>query len=88
MLADGDPLTFSVAPAAVSTVEAERHPAVWASSGTIFISGDNYGTWTRVYDVYGNLFYERPSVNGEICDLPRGRVYLVCVDRYVTKVSL
>ncbi len=88
MLADGDPLTFSVAPAAVGTVEAARHPAVWASSGIIFISGDNYGTWTRVYDVYGNLFYERPSVSGEICDLPRGRVYLVCVGRYVTKVSL
>lgn len=89
MLCDGDALTYTVAPTAIESIEAEKsHPVVTASSGTIFISGDNYGTWTWVYDVYGNLYYERPSVCGEICDLPRGRVYIVRVGNYVTKVSL
>ncbi len=89
MLSDGDPLTYTVAPTAIGDIEAEQsHPVVTASSGTIFIKGDNYGTWTWVYDVYGNLYYERPSVCGEICDLPRGRVYIVRVGNYVTKISL
>ena len=88
MLADGDALTYTVAPAAIEEVETESHPIIRASSGTIFISGDNYGTWTRVWDVYGNLYYERPSVCGEICDLPRGRVYIVRVGNYVQKISL
>lgn len=63
-------------------------PMVYAYNGVIYIKGDNYGTWTEVYDIYGMLYYQRPTVKGEIPDLPRNRVYIVRVGNYVKKVFL
>lgn len=63
-------------------------PMVYAYNGIIYIKGDNYGTWTEVYDIYGMLYYQRPTVKGEIPDLPRNRVYIVRVGNYVKKVFL
>lgn len=55
--------------------------------GTIYISGDTHGLWTFIYDVYGNLWYERPAVNNWI-SLPGHRVYVVKVGDTVRKVFL
>ena len=55
--------------------------------GTIYIGGDTHGLWTFIYDVYGNLWYERPSVNNWI-SLPGQRVYVVRVGNSVRKVYL
>ncbi len=55
--------------------------------GTIYIKGDTHGMWTFIYDVYGNLWYERPSVNNWI-SLPGHRVYIVKVGNTVRKVYL
>ena len=58
-----------------------------AIDGTIHILGDTHGLWTFVYDVYGNLWYERPAVNNVI-NLPDHRVYIVKVGDTVRKVLL
>ena len=55
--------------------------------GTIYIGGDTHGLWTFIYDVYGNLWYERPAVNNWI-SLPGQRVYIVRVGNTVRKVFL
>ena len=55
--------------------------------GTIYISGDTHGLWTFIYDVYGNLWYERPAVNNWI-SLPGHRIYVVKVGDTVRKVFL
>lgn len=55
--------------------------------GTIYINGDTHGLWTFIYDVYGNLWYERPAVNNWI-SLPGQRVYVVKVGNTVRKVFL
>ena len=55
--------------------------------GTIYINGDTHGLWTFIYDVYGNLWYERPAVNNWI-SLPGQRVYVVKVGDTVRKVFL
>ena len=55
--------------------------------GTIYIGGDTHGLWTFIYDVYGNLWYERPAVNNWI-SLPGQRVYVVKVGNTVRKVFL
>ena len=55
--------------------------------GTIYINGDTHGLWTFIYDVYGNLWYERPAVNNCI-SLPGQRVYIVKVGDLVHKVFL
>lgn len=55
--------------------------------GTIYIDGDTHGLWTFIYDVYGNLWYERPAVNNRI-SLPGQRVYIVKVGDTVRKVFL
>ena len=55
--------------------------------GTIYIGGDTHGLWTFIYDVYGNLWYERPAVNNWI-SLPGQRVYVVKVGKTVRKVFL
>lgn len=90
---DGE-LAYTVSPAAPAppaedelTIELP-HPYIHQQDGYIYIDGDNYGGWTRIYDVYGNLWYERPSVCGNIYGLPRGRIYLVCVNDYVKKIVL
>ncbi len=55
--------------------------------GTIHIQGDAHGLWTFIYDVYGNLWYERPLINSWI-SLPGNRVYVVKVGDTVRKVYL
>ena len=55
--------------------------------GTINIQGDAHGLWTFIYDVYGNLWYERPLINSWI-SLPGNRVYVVKVGDTVRKVYL
>jgi len=56
-------------------------------SGTIYIDGDTHGLWTFIYDVYGNLWYERPAVRNWI-NLPSNRVYIVRVGDHVRKLFL
>lgn len=72
----------------VREVTEENHPNIHVIDGTIYISGDNHGKWTTVYDAYGVLYYQRPSINNVIGNLPRGRVYIVIVGDYVKKVAL
>lgn len=72
----------------VREVAEENHPNIHVIDGTIYISGDNHGKWTTVYDAYGMLYYQRPSINNVIGNLPRGRVYIVIVGDYVKKVAL
>ena len=55
--------------------------------GTIYIEGDTHGLWTFIYDVYGNLWFERPAVRNWI-SLPGQRVYVVKVGNTVRKVYL
>lgn len=72
----------------VREVVEEEHPNIHTIDGTIYISGDNHGKWTTIYDAYGNLWYQRPSINNVISDLPRNRVYIVIVGNYVKKIFL
>lgn len=72
----------------VREVAEEDHPNIHVIDGTIYISGDNHGKWTTIYDAYGNLYYQRPAINNVIGDLPRNRVYIVIVGNYVKKVFL
>ena len=58
-----------------------------ALDGTIYIEGDTHEQMTFIYDVYGNLWYERPAVNNTIC-LPDHRVYIVKVGDTVRKVII
>ena len=51
------------------------------------VQGDAHGLWTFIYDVYGNLWYERPLINSWI-SLPGNRVYVVKVGNTVRKVYL
>ena len=92
MGSDADVLSFTALAPQATPVEdlTDRwtDPMVYAYNGVIYIKGDNYGTWTEVYDIYGNLYYQRPSVKGDIPDLPRNRVYIVRVGNYVKKVFL
>lgn len=63
-------------------------PRIYAKDGVVYITGDNHGTWTQVYDCYGRLYYQRPSNDGEINGLPRNRVYIVICGKTVKKVFL
>lgn len=76
------------APAGIADVAQTEHPVINVIDGTIYISGDNYGKWTTVFDTYGNLYYQRPAINNVIGDLTRNRVYIVIVGDYVKKVFL
>lgn len=76
--------------AAIEEIEEERPEGpikVFGLDGTIYIQGDTHGLWTFIYDVYGNLWYERPAVNNWI-SLPGQRVYIVKVGDIVRKVFL
>ena len=53
--------------------------------GTVYIDGDTHGMWTFIYDVYGNQWYEGPSVRNWI-GLPGPCVYVVRVGDTVRKV--
>ncbi len=84
-----DQFTISIGEtSAIDNVEEEDHPNIYVIDGTIYVTGDNYGKWTTVYDAYGNLYYQRPAINNVIGDLTRNRVYIVIVGNYVKKVFL
>ncbi len=88
---DADPITVTVQPTAAPQIEEDLNewkPVILARDGVIYITGDNHGTWTRIYDCYGQLYYERPSNDGEIEGLPRNKVYIVVVGKTVKKVFL
>jgi len=74
---------------AIEEIEEETQPqlTIVGLDGTIYIEGDTHGLWTFIYDVYGNLWYERPAVNNWI-SLPGQRVYIVKVGDTVRKLFL
>ena len=83
-------LVATAQPAAIEDVELDRPEGklnIVGLDGTIYIEGDTHGMWTFIYDVYGNLWYERPAVNNWI-SLPGPRVYIVKVGDLVRKVFL
>ena len=82
-------LIATAEPDAIEEIEEENEPKVTivGLDGTIYIGGDTHGMWTFIYDVYGNLWYERPAVNNCI-SLPGPRVYIVRVGKTVRKVFL
>lgn len=76
--------------AAIEEVQDERPEgkiSITGLDGTIYIGGDTHGMWTFIYDVYGNLWYERPAINNCI-SLPGPRVYIVKVGDMVRKIGL
>ena len=81
--------TAMPAPAAIEELqdETKQELTITGLDGTIYIGGDTHGLWTFIYDVYGNLWYERPAVNNWI-SLPGQRVYVVKVGDTVRKVFL
>ena len=87
---EGLQLVATAEPAAIEQIEEEdKEPqlTILGLDGTIYIEGDTHGLWTFIYDVYGNLWYERPAVNNWI-SLPGQRVYVVRVGDTVRKVFL
>ena len=74
-------------PAAIEEIEDETKDNVQIVSldGTIYIDGDTHGMWTFVYDMYGNQWYEGPSVRNWI-NLPGPCVYVVKVGDTARKV--
>ena len=82
-------LIATAEPDALEEIEEENEPklTIVGLDGTIYIGGDTHGMWTFIYDVYGNLWYERPAVNNCI-SLPGPRVYIVRVGKTVRKVFL
>lgn len=90
MMSDADVVQLDIAPATVENIEKmqETVPEIYVQDGLLYITGDNYGKWVRVYDMYGMLYYSRSATSGEIIDLPRNRVYVVMVGNYVKKVCL
>ena len=83
-------LVATAEPTAIEQIEEEpTEPklTILGLDGTIYIEGDTHGLWTFIYDVYGNLWYERPAVNNWI-SLPGPRVYIVRVGKTVRKVFL
>lgn len=82
-------LVATAEPDAIEEIEEDDEPKlnIVGLDGTIYIGGDTHGLWTFIYDVYGNLWYERPAVNNWI-SLPGPRVYIVRVGKTVRKVFL
>lgn len=83
-------LVATVESTAIEEIEEENnepHLTISGLDGTIYIAGDTHGLWTFIYDVYGNLWYERPAVNNWI-SLPGQRVYIVKVGNTVRKLFL
>lgn len=86
---DVTPVTVNAPMAPADEMLAEKtHPLIHVVNGTLHIEGDNHGTWTTIYDMYGRLYYERKSNDGQIVTLDRNRVYIVVVGDYVKKVVL
>jgi hypothetical protein len=93
MMHDGDAMYYTVDAAAIDYIlvdNEEEHPNIYTMGGNIYISGDNFGKWVWIYDVFGRLYYEEPAINvaGEGIQLPGNRVYIVRVGNYVKKVFL
>lgn len=63
-------------------------PQIFAREGIIFVQGDTYGEWTRVYDISGRLRFIHRAFSGQIANLPRGEVYIVTVGKHSKKVRL
>lgn len=63
-------------------------PVITARDGQIHIWTDTYRRAVRVWDIYGNLYFERFTNGNEAVELPGHRVYIVTVDDYVKKVLL
>ena len=83
-------LVATSGPTAIEEIEEEKPVeqfSIVGIDGTIYIGGDTHGLWTFIYDVYGNLWYERPAVNNCI-NLPGQRVYIVKVGDTVRKLFL
>ena len=83
-------LVATAEPTAIEEVKEERPEGdvtIFGLDGTIYIEGDTHGMWTFIYDVYGNLWYERPAVRNWV-SLPGNRVYIVRVGDYIRKVFL
>ena len=87
---EGMQLVAAAEPTAIEEIaepEPENKLTIVGLDGTIYIQGDTHGLWTFIYDVYGNLWYERPAVNNWI-SLPGHRVYVVKVGDTIRKVFL
>lgn len=92
LMFDSDPFTVTVD----KTTGIETHieeafpvepdPIIVAHFGTIYIYGDTYMKWTSVWDMSGKLYYQRISSDSQVIDLPRNRVYIVKVGKYVKKI--
>ena len=67
---------------------AEPEPIIVAHWGTLYVYGDNYDRMVSVWDMSGRLYYERMSSDAQVIDLPRNRVYVVKVGKYVKKIFL
>ena len=81
-------MVATTGPASIEQIEEEKQEFnIVGHDGTIYIEGDTHGLWTFIYDVYGNLWYERPAVNNSI-NLPDHRVYIVKVGDTVRKLLL
>ena len=87
---EGLQLIATAEPDAIEEIKEERPEGdvtIVGTDGTIYIEGDHHGMWTFIYDVYGNLWYERP-VGRNWISLPGPRVYIVKVGDTVRKVFL
>ena len=82
-------MVATVEASAIEEIEDETTPQlnIVALDGTIYIDGDIHGMWTYIYDMYGNVWYEYPSMRNWI-SLPGRRVYIVRVGNTVRKLML
>lgn len=82
-------LVATTEPAAIEEIEPapENELTILGLDGSIHVKGDTHGMWTFIYDVYGNLWYERPTTSNWI-SLPGPRVYIVKVGDTVRKVMI
>ena len=94
MMGESDPIYFTVQ--STTGIEqfiddafpVEPEPIIVAHWGTLYVYGDNYRRMVSVWDMNGRLYYERISSDAQIIDLPRNRVYVVKVGKYVKKIFL
>ena len=75
-------------PATVEMVENLEEREIIAQGGAIYIGRYREGDWTTVYDSYGRLYYQHPTIDGYIDGLPTGHIYIVVVGDTVKKVAL
>ncbi len=82
-------LVATTEPAAIEEIEPapENELTILGLDGSIHVKGDTHGMWTFIYDVYGTLWYERPTTSNWI-SLPGPRVYIVKVGDTVRKVMI